>query len=204
MSLIALLLAVAAPQSAPPPAPATTPPKPPKVDCADADHRAFDFWIGDWDVFATGSTTRVAHSTIEKIVGCAISETFDQFTGPGGKPIDYHGRSISAYVPADKGWRQYYVDSGGTAAMLTGGIVDGAMVLVSKNGPVTNRMTVRRNPDGSVDQRGEFSTDDGKTWSPGYDFTYRDSEPTGRVVNIIVRRTITGTHIRKAPRKRRK
>lgn len=177
MSLIALLLAAAAPQSAPPPAPATTPPKPPKVDCSDADHLAFDFWIGDWDVYATGSKAPIAHSKIEKIVGCAISETFDQFTGPGGKPIDYHGRSISAYVPAGSagtgGWRQYYVDTGGTAATLTGGIVDGAMVLVSRNGPVTNRMTVKANSDGSVNQRGEFSTDDGKTWSPGYDFTYR-------------------------------
>ena len=37
-------------------------------------------------------------------------------------------------------------------------------------------MTVRANADGSVDQRGEFSTDDGKAWSPGYDFTYRRSE----------------------------
>ena len=172
MSLFALLLAAAAPQTSPPPAP----PKPPKIDCTDPDHRAFDFWIGEWDVFAAGSTNPVARSRIEKIVGCAISETFDQFTGPGNKPIDYHGRSISAYVSADKGWRQYYVDSSGTAATLTGGIVDGAMVLVSKNGPVTNRMTVKANADGSVDQRGEFSTDDGKTWSPGYDFTYRRSE----------------------------
>ncbi|HEX7692858.1 MAG TPA: hypothetical protein VF409_00100 [Sphingomonas sp.] len=174
MNPIALLLAVAAPQTSPPVPPAP-PPKPPKVDCSDADHTAFDFWIGDWDVYATGSSTIVAHSRIEKIVGCAISETFDQFTGPGNKPIDYHGRSISAYVPADRNWRQYYVDSGGSASTLTGNVVDGAMVLVSKNGPVTNRMTVKRNPDGSVDQRGEFSTDDGKTWSPGYDFTYRRS-----------------------------
>jgi len=203
MSLIALLLAAAAPQSAPPPAPATTPPKPPKVDCADADHRAFDFWTGDWDVFATGSTTRVAHSKIEKIVGCAISETFDQFTGPGGKPIDYHGRSISAYVPADRGWRQYYVDTGGSAATLTGGIVDGAMVLVSKNGPVTNRMTVKANTDGSVDQRGEFSTDGGKTWSPGYDFTYWPRLGTRGEVRAITKRVITGIPTRKDPPKRR-
>ena len=112
MRVFAWRLAAAAPQASPLPAP----PKPPKIDCTDPDHRAFDFWIGEWDVFAAGSTNPVAHSRIEKIVGCAISETFDQFTGPGNKPIDYHGRSISAYVSADKGWRQYYVDSSGTAA----------------------------------------------------------------------------------------
>ncbi len=142
MSLIALLLA-AAPQTTPPPAP-------PKVDCTDADHRALDFWIGDWDVYATGSETKVAHSRIEKIVGCAISETYDQFTGPAGKPLDYHGRSISSYVPADGKWQQYYVDTGGTAATLTGNVTKGDMIFLSTLGPVTNRMTLGPNPDGTV------------------------------------------------------
>lgn len=202
MSPIALLLAVAAPQTASPP------PKPPKVDCSDADHRALDFWIGDWDVFAKGSTKPIAHSRIEKIVGCAISETFDQSIGPNGKPIAYHGRSISAYVPAGSagsgGWRQYYVDSGGTAATLTGGITNGAMIFLSNNGPVTNRMTLK-SMGSAVSQRGEFSTDDGKTWQPAYDFTYWPRvEAVAGVVTLITRRTITGTPTRKAPRKRHK
>jgi hypothetical protein len=170
VSLIALLLAAGAPQTTPPPAP-------PKVDCSDADHRALDFWVGDWNVFAAGSKTPVAHSRIERIVGCAISETFDQSIGPGGKPITYKGRSISAYVPAGAAgtgsWRQYYVDSGGTAATLTGNVAGDDMIFLSTNGPVTNRMTLGPDPDGSVHQRGAFSTDGGKTWSPAYDFTYR-------------------------------
>lgn len=167
MPLIALLLAMA--QTSP-----TTPPplRPPPVDCTDADHRAFDFWIGDWNVSATGSDVVIAHSRIEKLVGCAISETFNQTIGPKGQPLNYHGRSISSYVPLERRWRQFYVDSGGTAATLDGGPVDGAMVLLAKAGPVTNRMTVSANADGSVRQRGESSTD-GTTWTPGYDFTYR-------------------------------
>lgn len=174
MRLIALLLAAAPPQTTPPP------PAPPKVDCNDADHRALDFWVGDWDVFA--GTTKVAHSRIEKIVGCAISETYDQFAGPGGKPVDYHGRSISSFVPIGSagagGWRQYYVDSSGAAATLSGGVNGGAMVLLSKSGPLTNRMTISANLDGSVRQRGEFSTNDGATWQPAYDFTYRKRAAT--------------------------
>lgn len=197
MSPIALLLAAATPQTAPPPAP-------PKVDCNDADHRALDFWIGDWDVFAKGSDKPVARSKIEKIVGCAISETFDQSIGRNGKPLAYKGRSISAYVPADKGWRQYYVDSGGTAATLTGGVTDGAMIFLSTNGPVTNRMTLK--PMGSaVSQRGEFSTDNGKTWQPAYDFTYWPRvEAVAGVVNVVLVRHYTGVPTRKAPRKRHK
>ena len=198
MNLIALLIAIAvAPQTSPPPAP-------PKVDCADADHRALDFWIGDWDVYAAGSDYPVAHSRIERIVGCAISETFDQSMGPNGKPLDYHGRSISAYVPAGSmgagGWRQYYVDSGGAAATLAGGISDGAMILLSRNGPVTNRMTLKPVKNGEVSQRGEFSTDDGKTWTLAYDFSYAPRP----VVSYVIRRTITGTPTRKTPSKHRK
>ena len=171
MGHFALLLALSL-QSSPPAIP-----PPPKVDCNDADHRAFDFWIGDWTVSPTGSTAVIARSKIEKIVGCAISETYDQSVGPGGKPTNYHGRSISSYVQADKNWRQYYVDSGGAAATLTGGIVDDAMIFTSTLGPVTNRMTVSAHPDGSVRQHGE-STLDGKTWVPSYDFTYRRQAAT--------------------------
>lgn len=169
--LIALLLAAATPQTTPPP------PAPPPVDCNDADHRAFDFWIGDWDVYATGTAALVAHSKIEKIVGCAISETYDQFAGKKGQKVDYHGRSISSYVPAGSdgagGWLQYYVDNAGTAATLKGGWNGKAMIFLSKAGPVTNRMTLKPHPDGSVRQFGESSTDDGKTWQPSYDFTYK-------------------------------
>jgi hypothetical protein len=197
VSWIVLLLAAGAPQTKPPPAP-------PKVDCSDAEHRALDFWIGDWDVYPAGSSQRVAHSKIEKIVGCAISETFDQSIGPNGKPLAYKGRSISAYVPADKGWRQYYVDSSGTAATLSGRVVNDTMIFLSTNGPVTNRMTLK-SMGGAVSQRGEFSTDDGKTWQPAYDFTYWPRvEAVAGVVTLITRRTITGTPTRKAPRKRRK
>lgn len=163
MSLIALAIAAAV-QSAPP--------APPKVDCGDADHRALDFWIGDWNVTPTGSAIVVARSRIEKIAGCAISETFDQDVGPGGRKADYHGRSISSFVPADRNWRQFYVDNAGTAATLTGTVVDGAMIFLSRNGPVHNRMTISANADGSVRQKGEGSTD-GKAWTPSYDFTYR-------------------------------
>ena len=166
--ITALMLALAQGSTAMPP----PPPARPVVDCSDADHRAFDFWLGDWDVSPTGSTKVIAQSHIEKIVDCAISETFVQTLGPGGKTIDYRGRSISSFNPADGKWRQFYVDNGGTVATLDGRVIDGAMVLETQRGGGTNRMTFRLNADGSVRQNGERSTD-GKTWTPGFDFTYR-------------------------------
>ena len=169
LPLLAFTLANTAPAPAPAPLPA-----PPQVDCADADHAAFNFWIGTWTVSDTASGSRVATSRIEPVVGgCAIRETYHQTVGPAGKPLDYQGTSYSAFNAIDQVWRQYYVDNGGTAAVLTGGMKDGAMVLDGRNGPVSTRMTVRAQPDGTVRQSGQASTDGGKTWQPGYDFTYR-------------------------------
>ena len=48
-----------------------------------------------------------------------------------------------------------------------------AMVLTGKWGGPLVRMTYTPNPDGSVRQAGEQSTDGGKSWTPSFDFTYR-------------------------------
>ena len=164
MGLIGLLMMAAA---------QTAPNAPPPVDCNDADHRALDFWIGDWDVTLAGSETVIAKSRIEKIAGCAISETYHQTVGPGGKAIDYHGRSISSYVPADKEWRQFYVDSSGRAATLTGPWTKGAVTFMQRVPIGITRMIVSANPDGTVRQHGELSKDEGKSWSTSFDFIYR-------------------------------
>ncbi|MFA6116605.1 MAG: hypothetical protein WC729_21590 [Sphingomonas sp.] len=154
---------------------ATTPPPPPvPIDCSDAAHRAFDFFVGDWEVTDRQSGKIVATSRIERILGgCAIKESYDQNIGPDGTATDYRGTSYTAFN-VRAGWRQFYVDSSGAAAAYTGGIVDGAMVLTATNGVATNRMTIAPQPDGSVRQTGMVSLDGGRTWaSPGYDFTYR-------------------------------
>jgi hypothetical protein len=170
MSLIAFALLAAA-QTA---SPASPPPNaPPPVDCTDANHTALDFWIGDWAVSPAGSNTVIATSKIEKIADCAISENYVQTVGPGNAKMDYRGRSISAYVPADKQWRQFYVDNSGRAATLTGPGTKGSVVL-SQTVPIgLTRMTISANPDGSVRQHGELSKDDGKTWTTSFDFIYR-------------------------------
>lgn len=165
MTLIALGLAALIQSAAPPP-----------VDCTDADHRAFDFWVGDWDVSATGTDTVVAHSVISVAAGgCAIEENYHQTVGPGGVATDYRGASFSVFDTLSGGvWRQFYVDSGGNVTVFEGGLNDGGMVLdAAGRGGALQRMTVTPQADGSVRQHGESSTDGGATWSPGYDFTYR-------------------------------
>ena len=165
--LIAAVLATAAFQAAPP-AP---------IDCTDANHSAFAFWVGDWDVRPTGTDTVVAHSVISSAAGgCAIEENYHQTVGQGGAAMDYRGASFSTFDQRGGGvWRQFYVDSGGGVTMFEGGLKDGAMVL-EFTGPRggLQRMTVAPQSDGSVRQFGETSPDNGATWtSGGYDFTYR-------------------------------
>jgi len=164
------LLAVLFQTAAPPPLPAP-------IDCADADHGAFNFWLGDWDVSPTGTDTVVARSTISTAAGgCAIEETYHQTVGPGGVAASYHGASFSVFDAANGGkWRQFYVDSAGSVTVFEGGPREAAMVLDAPGAPgVTQRMTVAPQPDGSVRQWGRTSRDGGATWSSGgYDFTYR-------------------------------
>lgn len=152
----------------------SSPPAPPPVDCHDATHRAAGFWVGHWSLSPTGSKTPVATSRIEWILdGCAIKESFEQTIGPGGKSMSYHGTSYTAYDANDHAWHQFYVDDAGHASYLHGSIKDNSMVLMSDGLAVINRMTVSAEADGSVRQHDEFSTDGGKTWQAGYDFTYR-------------------------------
>lgn len=164
--LLALALQDAAPSAPPPPAP-------PKIDCQDQAHRAIGFWVGRWTVIDTASGTPVAESRIEWILGgCAIRETYDQATGPGGVKVDYHGSSQSALDAATGQWRQFYIDNTGNTSSLAGTLQGQRLVMQAEKSGGLNRMTIERLPDGNVRQRGDRSTDGGKTWSPGYDFTY--------------------------------
>src|SRR5215510_14123883 len=111
--------------------PATTAPSP---ACATPEHRAFDFWIGDWDVAIRARQTPdgpfgEARGTqhVESILGgCAISETFAA-EGPGAP---WAGRSYSSWQPKPGVWRQTWVDDSGSYLAFTGGMTGGVMTLV--------------------------------------------------------------------------
>lgn len=156
-----LLAALAAP------ALAQTPQTPPPPACQEAERGQFDFWVGDWDVYPTGKETLVAHSTIEKLYGgCVVRENWKPLKGTGGG-------SLNAWVPGDKGWRQTWTDSSGTWAEFKGGWNGTAMVIQGDWGGTLTRMTYTAGSDGSVRQFGETSADQGATWTPSFDLTYR-------------------------------
>lgn len=165
-SLLAVLLLGA-------PAFAQTPPAQPSA-CSAPEHRQFDFWVGRWDVYPTGKDKLVAHSLIEKLYGgCAVRENWMPIGKAGGG-------SLNNYVTEDKVWRQTWLDSNNARVDFEGGLNGSAMVLIGfwkgANGPGQDGLVrVTYTPEGAaaVRQLGELSKDDGKSWAPLFDFTYK-------------------------------
>jgi hypothetical protein len=170
--MLAAILVLAAQSAAPAPAPAT-PPAPPPPACATPQHRQFDFWVGSWDVYATGTDRLVAHSLIERRYnGCAIRENWMPLQGQGGG-------SFSAWRPGASRWQQTWVESTGTWVEFSGGMDGNAMVLTGPWAGAANgqdgivRMRYSPEANGAVRQHGQVSTDNGATWTDSFDFTYR-------------------------------
>src|SRR5436190_4191859 len=165
--IAALVLAQAvAPSPPPPPPPAPAAANP----CAGAEHHQFDFWVGKWDVYPSGGDKLTAHSLIESVYGgCGIRENWMPLSGSGGG-------SLNIYLPQEKHWEQFWIDSQGTRATFVGGWNGKAMVIQGRWGGPLVRISYSKNADGSVRQFGEQSTDNGKTWATSFDLTYRPSK----------------------------
>ncbi len=153
-----LILALAGPmaaQSAPP--------------CDSPDHRAFDFWVGDWDVTEKGKPAGTNLVTLEE-GKCVVHEHWTGTSGSTGQSFNFFDRQIGQ-------WRQVWIDNGGNPLDLRGSYQDGRMTLAgvtpTPKGSIRQRIIFTNNPDGTVGQLWESSTDEGKTWSVAFDGLYR-------------------------------
>jgi hypothetical protein len=153
-ALVALAGEVAVAQTPAPPAACQTP-----------EHRQFDFWLGEWEVFLPNGK-KAGDSRIESIAaGCALLENW---TGTGG----FSGKSLNSYDGTDKRWHQSWVDSTGSRLELAGAYADKRMVLSSAPGGTVQRIAWSVNDDGSVRQLWEATEDGGKTWTVQFDGRY--------------------------------
>jgi hypothetical protein len=137
--------------------------------CDSAAHRAFDFWVGDWQVHKTDGTVAGHNKITREYGGCVVHEHYTTDRG-------YSGESLNIYDAARGVWHQTWVDSGGTLLTLEGGMRDGKMVLegelVGKDGKVVRqRITWTPNTDGTVRQFWE-SMDAQGNWTTAFDGTY--------------------------------
>jgi tetratricopeptide (TPR) repeat protein len=133
--------------------------------------RAFDFWVGDWDVTSNGSPAGESH--VERILGdCVI---FENWTGANG----FTGKSLNFFDVSKKRWQQTWVDNVGGLLEFYGEAKDGSVIFTGEGvppgqtAPVKNRMTFFNRGADEVRQLIEQSSDDGQTWKVVFDGTYR-------------------------------
>jgi hypothetical protein len=149
------------------------PPVPPPA-CEAAEHRQFDFWLGEWEVYGGPDRDRiVGRNTIAKVAtGCALQE---RWVNTGGRD----GHSLNVYERDAKRWTQFWIGSDGVTLRLQGGLrADGAMAMEGAlpgagGGTQRQRIVWTPQPDGSVIQQWDTSDDDGRSWQTAFVGHYR-------------------------------
>jgi ketosteroid isomerase-like protein len=146
--------------------------------CTSPEYRQFDFWVGDWDVFESNSTSKVARVRVDRILnGCVLRERYEDAAG-------LQGESFSIYDGGKRLWHQTWVTNRGQLLTIEGKMTGGEMILTGAN----------RTPDGLENHiRGTWkslnsrvvretavtSSDMGKTWKPWFDLSFRRHEHSG-------------------------
>lgn len=140
-----------------------------KQPCAAPEYRQFDFWIGDWEVWAGDKL--VGTNDVQQILGtCVIMENW---IGAGQS----RGKSFNTYNQLTGKWEQTWVDNGGNTIHFYGGMQDGKMRMegesTARDGkPVKYILEFTPNKDGSVRQFWQGSKDGGE-WNTLFDAVYK-------------------------------
>lgn len=142
--------------------------------CANDPHsREFDFWIGEWQVYVTGTNSYAGHSLIQKISGgCALLENWQSAVS--------EGKSLNFVDDSTNKWKQVWVGSYamGKQDFVNGEYRDSAMRFTFETKDAQGHKQIGRfifynqGPQ-QVRQFNEISSDGGKTWVTSYDFTYK-------------------------------
>src|SRR5262245_46064449 len=140
--------------------------------CNDAEHRQFDFWVGDWEVTdSAGKTVYGTNRVTREEDGCLIHEEWLGSRGGTGQSLNFHD-------PLKRQWEQVWVGNDGLVLQVTGGLKGTSMVLegeaMDAGGKVAkHRASWTPQPDGRVRQYWQRSDDGGTTWTVAFDGWYR-------------------------------
>ena len=145
-----------------------------RAGASDDPIRAFDFWVGAWDVFSPAGQL-VGRNVVRSLhEGRVIEENWTSARGGTGMSMNF-------YDPERRKWRQVWVDKWGGIVEYEGSFRDGAMRMegrhVKPDGSHTlQRVSLTPGEDGSVRQLIEESSDGGKTWTTCFDGRYARRE----------------------------
>jgi hypothetical protein len=150
-----------------------------KTPCtSDPVYRQFDFWIGNWEVYAKNGK-KAGDSKIELILdSCIILENWKSAASRNG--LYYSGKSFNTYNSATKQWQQTWVDNmGGTTEFQEGYYDNNKMIFrtkpfqVAKDTLAVRKLTFYNLGPNKVRQHSEISRDNEATWTTEYDLEYR-------------------------------
>jgi hypothetical protein len=141
----------------------------PDATCAGAEHRHFDFWLGEWNMTDTPSGQSVGTSTISREPGgCAV---YEEYVSP--TPIS-PGRSISFYEPNTKRWYQQYIDAGGNRAELASTSFSPTSIVMRTSVATAYKVVTWSRVDANtVTQVSNITLNGGQSFTPEYNLTYR-------------------------------
>jgi hypothetical protein len=168
------------------PTTATTPTSNGKA-CSDADHRSFDFWIGDWDLSLRArrgvaseewDEAKATNEIRTTYGGCVIEEHF-RAEGPG-EP--WSGHSVSTFT--DHKWRQTWVDDQGSYMLFVGARTASAMILEGEpkerdGRKYRMRMTFDTITATSLTWKWQRTEDEGASWRDMMVIEYRRRSGSG-------------------------
>jgi ketosteroid isomerase-like protein len=144
------------------------------LPCSAPAYRQFDFWLGEWDVFEEGGSAREARATVTRAQrDCGLREQYEGTDGSGGE-------SLSMYDPAAGEWQQTWLSNHGQIVFIRGNLQGEAMILSGTDHRASGRRLVRGmwKPEAAgVRETAETSMDDGKTWTPWFDLSFRKHSP---------------------------
>ena len=139
--------------------------------CSEPPYRAFDFWMGEWEVTDNQTGNLAGSNSIRKMEdGCLLLESW---SGAGGST----GTSVNYYNPVQQQWRQLWISAGRYSIDIVGGMVGESMQLVgniySFNGTASQfRGTWTPHDDGSVRQFFEQYNEETGRWDVWFDGRY--------------------------------
>jgi len=138
-------------------------------------NRDFDFWIGDWNCYRTGTQILSGSSHVESMAGgCAILENYISTQA-------YTGKSFNFYDTASGKWEQDWIGAGGPGdrqRYYNGEFKNGKMQFIYETSNPTGEKVKGNfifyfiNQD-SVRQYQDLMDANGKIISVTYDLTYR-------------------------------
>lgn len=137
-------------------------------------YRQFDFWVGEWQAYATNGKKAGDSKVSIMLDSCIVLEEWTS-TQAG-----YAGKSFNTYNAATGKWQQYWVDNkSGVTEYFDGHFENSNMVFQTANTKQPGgeykilKMTFYNLGADKVRQFGQSSADSAKTWKTDFDLEYR-------------------------------